>query len=104
MLFRSDNQERLVQLWAKVVRSCFQNLKNSSSPIYLVSAGSVRIYLEAEDLWLDQVERLSVNLNKTLSGLYTLVSIPFPISQQPAQEALTLQWATAVAVFFLPKH
>lgn len=37
------------------------------------------MYLEAEDLWLDEVERLSVNLDKTLSGLYTesLVSIPF---------------------------
>jgi len=27
------------------------------------------MYLEAEDLWLDEVERLAVNLDKTLSGL-----------------------------------
>lgn len=38
------------------------------------------MYLEAEDLWLDEVEWLAVNLDKTLSGLYRIaVSTPFRI-------------------------
>lgn len=31
-------------------------------------------YLEAHDLWLDKVERLAVDLNKTLTGLFQFVS------------------------------
>jgi hypothetical protein len=79
-LVEANNQERLVKLWAKDVRNSFplQNLKippsHSRSP---GTGGEGEIYLEAEDLWLDQVERLSVNLNKTLSGLYTHTSSVF---------------------------
>lgn len=62
------------------------------------------MYLEAEDLWLDKVERLSVNLDKTLSGLYRILSqYSVPPSYLGAFHR-TLHSATAVAVFFLPKH
>lgn len=46
--------------------------QKAQTPPHLISyVGPGEIYLEAEDLWLDQVERLAVNLDKTLSGLYT---------------------------------
>lgn len=62
------------------------------------------MYLEAEDLWLDEVERLSVDLDKTLSGLHRIssqYSVPHCILGAFHR---TLHSATAVAVFFLPKH
>lgn len=67
-LVEADDQERLVQLCAECMsENVFQNPLKSFHLVLLLGPG--RIYLEAEDLWLDQVERLSVNLNKTLSGL-----------------------------------
>lgn len=77
--------------------------------------------LEPQDLGLDQVERLSVDLNQSLTSLISFLSV----SYAPVYSVIvsTLQWATAVAihnsvsqgppqheqrgsipVFFLPKH
>jgi hypothetical protein len=61
-LVEADNQEGLVELLANVVR------KSPTPHSHLISRTG-RIYLEAEDLWLDQVEGLAVNLDKALSGL-----------------------------------
>ena len=48
-------------------------------PIFVVSdpppkiAISSSIYLESEDLWLNEVERLAIDLDKTLSGLFNIL-------------------------------
>lgn len=67
--------------------------------------------LESKDLGLDQAERLAVNLDKSFAGLdisrQHLSLIFWPISSIPARISFpdrTLHCATAVAVFFLPKH
>lgn len=61
--------------------------------------------LEAQDLGLDKGKRLSVDLDETLTSLlhdcYYIVSIA---RARSLRRMRTLQWATAVAVFFLPKH
>ena len=62
------------------------------------------MYLEAEDLWLDERERLAVNLDKTLSGLFRTPKSVFAHFAVDLSHLRTLHWATAVAVFFLPKH
>jgi len=56
----------------------------------------VCMYLESENLRLDEVEGLSVNLNKTLSGLNETNQY-FPLRSHRFR-VRTLQWATAVAV------
>lgn len=85
--------------------------------------------LESQDLRLNQVQRLSVDLDKSLSGLYLSHQYIYSSSPQCKHIVLvdgmrTLQWATAVAslkmsvlcspkiwfsskslpVFFFPKH
>ena len=52
--------------------------------------------LESQDLGLDEVKRLSVNLNQSLASLIPILSVSYP----PVQRVIvhTLQWATAVAV------
>ena len=62
--------------------------------------------LEAQDLGLDKGKRLSVDLDETLTGLCNVRKY-LSSSQLRARRRWrrrTLQWATAVAVFFLPKH
>lgn len=61
--------------------------------------------LEAKDLGLDEGQRLAVDLNEALASLVTVdVSIVFVGSRGRwgCGSFRTLQWATAVAVFFLP--
>lgn len=62
--------------------------------------------LEAEDLGLDEGKRLSVDLDESLTSLCSLsVCCCCGFRMRAAAAAgRTLQWATAVAVFFLPKH
>jgi hypothetical protein len=64
-LVEADNQERLVKLFGKM--SDIGPEFPSRPSIFVQESGAM--YLEAEDLWLDEVERLAVNLDKTLSGL-----------------------------------
>lgn len=62
------------------------------------------VHLESQDLWLNQAEWLSVNLDETLSCLEP-VSVLHPASNfhcRIVNRWRTLQWATAVAVLFLP--
>lgn len=62
--------------------------------------------LEAEDLGLDEGKRLSVDLDEALASLCessVWLSCEYGCVCVRAAER-TLQWATAVAVFFLPKH
>jgi len=58
--------------------------------------------LESEDLRLDEVERFSINLYKALPRLYP--SCQHILPSFPVCDVRALQCATAVAVFFLPKH
>jgi hypothetical protein len=58
--------------------------------------------LKSQDLGLDEVERLSVDLNKSLSCLFPICQSPsFMSSSFCIGVNRTLQWATAVAVQFL---
>lgn len=61
--------------------------------------------LEAKDLGLDKGKRLSVDLDETLTSLCVRRQYVVAIfACALAAAGRTLQWATAVAVFFLPKH
>lgn len=76
-------------------------------------------YLEAEDLRLNELQRTTVDLDEALASLQNTKSQHFcfpnsgglpshhdrPHLPSPEPRApRTLHWATAVAVFFLPKH
>lgn len=76
-------------------------------------SGSGFSYLESQNLGLNEGERLSVDLDKAFTGLYSISvstsdfhSFPIPshVFLRRVSRVFTLQWATAVAVFFLPKH
>ena len=60
--------------------------------------------LEAQDLGLDKGKRLSVDLDETLTSLFILREYVVLNARALGVDICTLQWATAVAVFFLPKH
>lgn len=82
-LVEANNQERLVKLFAKLSERvpCISfAIPNSSLGSSIVFSRVGFMYLEAEDLWLDEVERLAVNLDKALSGLYTIASQYFVLS------------------------
>jgi hypothetical protein len=55
--------------------------------------------LESQDLGLDQGKRLSVDLDKTLSGLYYQCEYIVRVRVRSWQWWCTLQWATAVGDF-----
>lgn len=66
-----------------------------------------RTYLESQNLGLDELERTSVDLDETAASLE--ISHHVSLLAQSSYVvwiwvSRTLQWATAVAVFFLPKH
>ena len=52
--------------------------------------------LESQDLGLDEVERLSVDLDQSLTSLISFLSVSYPLVHRVIVR--TLQWATAVAV------
>lgn len=60
--------------------------------------------LEAQNLGLDKGKRLSVDLDETLTSLGVLRKYGVANARALVAVVCTLQWATAVAVFFLPKH
>lgn len=75
-------------------------------------------YLETEDLRLDELQRTTVDLDEALASLQTR-NVSTSVSLAPRATSIshriitifqskraprTLHWATAVAVFFLPKH
>ncbi len=55
--------------------------------------------LESQDLWLDEVEGLAVNLDKTFASLISPYCQYSPIAcERRGRVIRTLQWATAVAI------
>lgn len=73
----------------------------------------VQSYLEAQDLGLDVLEGTTVDLDETTASLFnhpslaqsSLFALRDSLKLSPSIGRLpTLHWATAVAVFFLPKH
>lgn len=67
-------------------------------------------YLEAQNLGLNELQGTAVDLDEALTSLCTKCQHFRSLAKQhlpsfpPDQTPRTLHWATAVAVFFLPKH